>query len=774
MIKKLAGGLLLGLWAVLLPVLQAAPLVEINQPAIDLSLAPYIDILEDPDGKLVLEDVISERYAFRFASTPLTELFFGYTSSAYWIRFTVENQKDSETRLVLAASPADIDYLDLYELDPLTKQQRSHRRMGSAINYDQREYDHPLYFFDLKFPPESVHTYYLRVQSNKTVNLQLNLSTPREHQHNTSVGDWWQGLLLGSLLALSIIHAALFVLFRFKGFLWCSLFLLSTLFMQVSLNGYFLQFFNTDHQLLDRQIILPVYLAILFSSLFAQAILETRKRSVWQHGLLTAFAVFSLCAACLTWVIDSYITSISASVFAVLNTIAIFGLSLQANMEGHVMARHFLMVRTFTTAVILTAIFNIHGYLPQGSFAAWGVATMVAVESAFLLTVMAANCLRDLRAQQKVASNAPQDISKHSLINLGDICHELRTPISGILGMTDLLVDGNLTEQQRNQVKTIRKSSQSLLDVANKIADLSSIEHGTVEIKESTFELTALIEACVENCRTRAESSNIELIYHIDAQLPHLVKGDQGKLQQIIINALNFSLRHTEKGEIILNISPGMADEIVFSIRAGSNTLIDRSLSTETRQLSSSDQLNITIAEQYLHLMGSSLSVRHYIGEGSIIEFHVALAEQTQTPSGDKDMTLHGKKILVVDDNATCCAIIEQQAIQWGMSVISAHGGKEALAILRSSTTLAEAFDIVLTDYDMPGMNGLELAKHIHDDEKINSNKLLIVMLTGVSTAPKDMTPENSGIQSILYKPLSGKSLKTALQNALSAHRQPA
>ena len=769
-----SAGWLFVLWLLLSSALHAAPLVEVSEPELNLPLTPYIDILEDTDRNLSIEDVLSERYTFRFASAPLTELFFGYTRSAYWIRFTVENQLDKPMPLVLDAMPADIDYLDLYEVNPLTRQLQTSRRMGSAVPYANREYDHPLYFFDINLMPKTAYTYYLRVESNKTINLQLHLSTPRAHLHNTGKHDWWQGFLLGGLILLSIIHFSAYLLFRAKGFLWCSLFLCSVAIIQISWNGYLLQFFDTSDLLLDHQIITPVYLAILFSSLFVQSLLNTRKRSPWQHHLLSCFAIFSLLAAITTWFIDASLNSMVASVLALLSTLTIFTIALQANMEGMVTARYFLLARTLTTGVILIAIFNIHGYLPQGSFTAWGVSSMVILESVLMLSVMLADCLQDLRKQPNNSSNTQQDQGNRPLINLADICHELRTPISGILGMTDLLMEGNLSDQQINQLKTMRKSGQALLDVTNKIADLSSIDSGTVELSVAVFDLTGLIEACVETCRSRAESNNSELIYHIESQLPHFVRGDQGKIQQIIINMLHFALRHLEKGEVVLSISAGLADDIIFSIRSGNNTLIDRTLSNESRQFGSSDQLNITIAEEYLKLMGSVLSLHSHIGEGISIEFHIALEAQIAPYAAEaaKESTLHGKRMLVVDDNATCCAITEQQAIQWGMIVTSAHGGKEALAILRSNTTLTEPFDIVLTDYDMPSMNGLEMAEHIRQDRKINSEKLLIVMLTGVSTAPSQLTAENADIQAILYKPLSGKSLKLALQNALATHLQ--
>ncbi|HQQ74093.1 MAG TPA: 7TM-DISM domain-containing protein [Pseudomonadales bacterium] len=766
--------IIVGLLICLLSALAtASPLVEVSKESVKIALPPYIDILEDEDGSLTINDVMSERYAMQFSPAPMTELFFGYTKSVYWMRFTVENQRDISMDFVLETSPADIDHLDLFVVDAHTGQLVQHKKAGSAMPYGDRDYDNPLYLFDLNIEGHSATTYYLRAESDKTINIQLLLSTPREYFNLESERTWWQGLLLGSLLCACVLHMIFFILFRFRGFLWYSLFIATVIGIQVSWNGYLLQFFNNSEKLLDHQILFPIYLSIVFSVLFAQTLLKTRKRVPWQHHTLTAMAVAGFIGAVVTWFIPPYLNSLIASIFAIFSMAFVFAATLHANMEGYRMPRHFLLARTVTAAVVLVSIFNIHGYLSQGSFTAWGIAAAIVVESIVMAMSMAWCCLEEMREKQVKANEGRADPAPRSLVNLSDICHELRTPISGVLGMADLLLGGNITDQQKNQIKTIHKSGQALLDVTNKLSDLSSIERGNVELNTAPFELTQLVESCIESCRGRAEFNNIELIYHLDSNVIGFVKGDQEKLQQTIINLLQFALRHLEKGEVILSIAPTANSRLEFMIRSGENTLAERNLLPGSHVLGSSDQLNLTVAEQYIMLMGGSLSIRSYIDGGVSIRFVLALEKHKNGAMLQSDnLMLQGRRMLIVDDNATCCTIIEQQAAQWGMTAVSAHGGKEALAILRTHTTVDELFDIVLMDYDMPGMNGMELATHIREDQNINSEKLLLIMLTGVSKAPSKIASESAAIQRVLFKPLSGKSLKQALQLALTQHAQ--
>lgn len=754
------------------PRLFAAPLVEINSDTVHLRLSPYVDVLEDKSGGLTIEDVVSDRYAFQFAPASMTELYFGYTTSAYWLRFTVENQRDETMPFILEVAPADIDFIDLYAVDPQSGQLRRHNRLGSATTYSDRPYNYPISLFDLNIGGHAATAYYVRVESDKAVNVQLSLSTPREYMTMMSRHEWQQGFLLGGLLILALVHLGLFATYRFRAFLWQGLALLSVVAIQSAWNGYWLPFFDSSEVLLDHQVFTPVFFVILFSALYAQSLLKTRKRVPWQHHVLTTIAVLSLCGAIATWFVSPHITALLTAWLASFNVIFVFAVALHANMDEHILARRFIAVRAITASVVLIAIFNVNGLLPQGAFTIWGVAAAVILESLVMVIVMAMYCIGRLRDKALLpAIDTEEKTSPRALINLSDVCHELRTPISGVLGMVDLLMTGNVTEQQRNQIKTIHKSGLSLLDITNRLSDLSSIERGTVELNIAPFELITLIESCIENCRLRAETGSVELIYHIDHNLVGFVKGDAEKLQHIIVNLLQFALRNVEQGEVVLSVKASDSHQVMFEIHSGQNTLTERSHAARTRNLHSSDQLNLTIAEQYIQLMGGKLTSQLFANGGAIMDFCLRLEEHiNQETPAEEITTLQGRRMLIVDDNATYCSIIEQQAVQWGMTVQSANSGMEALAILRSHTTVDELFEIALIDFEMPGMDGLELAAHIREDQKINSEHLLMMMLTGVSRAPSKSVLESAGMQRALYKPLSGKSLKQALQNAL-AHK---
>ncbi len=753
--------------------LLAAPLVEINSDTVHLPLTPYIDVLEDKNGGLTIDDVVSERYAFQFAPASLAELYFGYSTSAYWLRFTVENQRDEDMRLILDVAPADIDFVDLYVVDPQTGQLQQHTKLGSATPYTDRAYRYPSNLFDLKIAEHTAHSYFIRIESDKAVNARLSLSSPREYMVSATQNEFWQGVLLGSLGLLAAVYLGLFVVYQFRAFLWHGLTLICITAIQLAWNGYGLPFFDNHETLLDHQILTPVFLSLLFSALYAQSLLKTRRRAPWQHYALSILAVLSLICAIANWFISPHISASLAAWLSAVIVIFIFAAALHANMDEIVLARRFITLRAVTIGMVLIAIFNINGLLPQGAFSTWSVAAAIVIESLVMCVVMSIYCMNRLRDRAEVSKEKAEKTAPSSIINLSDVCHELRTPISGVLGMTDLLLTGNVTEQQRNQIKTIHRSGLALLDVTNRLSDLSSIEQGTVELNNAPFELTALVESCIESCRLRAESSSVELIYHIDCGVSGFVKGDQEKLQHVLVNLLQFSLRNIEQGEVVLSVKIVENDQLMFDVHSGQNTLTEHRPLLRQRNLHSSDQLNLTIAEQYIKLMGGVLDTQLFANGGALISFCLHLeAHVGHDISADEEGALQGCRILIVDDNATYCSIIEQQAVQWGMTVQSANSGMEALAILRSYTTKEEFFDFALIDYEMPGMDGLELAAHIREDQKINSEHLLMMMLTGVSRAPNKSVLEQAGIQRALYKPLSGKSLKQALQNAVAQKNQ--
>lgn len=759
-------------------VTQAAPVVEVDQERFRLDLAPYIDVLEDRQGRLDIEAIMTGEYNNQFSPLPPSALFFGYTESVFWLRFVVESRLDHDRPLVVEVMPADIDYIDLYAVDPANGTLLMQKRSGSAINFDARDYDHPLYFFDINAERESRHIYYLRLESDKNINVRLHLSTVREHFYFSGMRDWAHGLLIGAMILLGVLHIIFAFVFNYKAFAYYGLTALIVVFLQASWDGYFIQFMDADASLLDQQLMLCVYLSNVTFLLFARTYLDTHQRTPTIHRILTAFIVIGLMGVPCSWLFDSTINAYLSGLYTLPSIFLVFGLAVYSFMEGYEPARYFLIARTLTIAAILVTVFADQGLLPQGFLGGWGVSVASVLESSIFLVAMIAQQLAKQR-QSDAGKPAAPGLSPTNSVPLSAFCHELRTPISGVLGMSELLLDTALTDQQRLQVETIHHSGRSLMEVANKMSDLAAFEAGDVRLNDGLFEMASVIETVVESARDLAERNRVEFIYRVDEAVAGFFRGDREKLQQAVYHLVGLGIRRRQGGELLLTVHAGVSDQIHFEIVTGNDTMADEMavMQDVSVSLSSADSLNVSIARRFIALMGGELRLEPRADQGIRCHFFVVLRrEQRQVTAFDGEQILRGKSLVVVDDNETCCKIIEQQAIQWGMDVFTATGSKEALAMLRSRANMGPSFDILLVDYEMPGMNGVQLIQKIRQESDVlHTRDIIFVILTGVSRMPSQVLQKEIDVRAVLYKPLSGKSLKAALIDALqhsSAKRQ--
>jgi len=749
--------------------LCAAPVMEIGSDHISTDLFPYIDVLEDKKGSLALDDITGETLSRQFSPSSLTDLYFGYTESVFWLRFAVENRLDHDKELVLEVTPADIDFIDFYTVDASAGTVLQHKRSGSAINVSERDYQRPLYYFDLKLPPKATQEYYVRLASNKTLNAQLRLSAVHEQFQWSMRHNWWQGFIFGGLCFLGAIHLGFAVVFRQKVFVYGGLLLISMVLVQASWSGYFIRFFNTDDRLLDRQLIFSVYLSAAIGLLFTRSYLDTHRRSPFIHRVLTALVVIAAAGLPCSWLFSSRANALLSGIVTVPAIFFMYGAAVYSFFEGYRPARYFLLARTITIVMILGALFSDQGYLTQGFINAWGLSVAMLFEGVVFAFALVRQYGNKTDVAKPVAGEAPQMTT--SSVPVSAFCHELRTPISGVLGMSELLLDTALNEHQRLQAETIHSSGRILLDVVTKMSDIAALESGNLALSESSFEILAVVESGIEHARHLAERRNIELIYQVDETLSGFVKGDEEKLRQTLESLVNYGARHLESGEILLTARYQSHDYVQFEVVSGKNTFINEYQPQLDSVLmpTSADTMNITLARRYVTLMGGELTlVPRGDGGGYKASFQIFLRRQQRAHDANRnDDVLRGKRLVVIDDNDTCCKIVRQQATQWGMDVKTAANGREALALLRELKAQKEHIDLMLVDYDMPGMNGLELVARIRQEPAaFGSEKTLILMLTGVSKMAQGME-KNAGIHRVLYKPLSGKNLRQALIEAL-------
>ncbi len=396
------------------------------------------------------------------------------------------------------------------------------------------------------------------------------------------------------------------------------------------------------------------------------------------------------------------------------------------------------------------------------------------------------------RTLERVSSSHAEAASRAELEGkakfLARISHEIRTPMNGVLGMTELLLDTPLSAKQRDYVQTIHSAGNELLLLINEILDISALESGEIELEHVQFDLHALVDECLDIFRARAEQQGVELIGFVPPQVPRTISGDPARLRQALLNLLDHAFRHTDEGEVMLIAAldreqpqPRLRLAVQDSGRPLSSA--DRAELLGSRQLSRDyleqtqpdGRLGLLISRELVGLMHGEFGIESGNQQGNTLWLSLPLDSASLTPTAfPAELQLREARVLVVDDNETCRKVLLQQCASWGLQASSAASGAEALALLRTKANLREYFDAVLLDYDMPGMNGLQLAAKIKADPFLNHD-LLLIMLGGQSQAPSKLVARNAGISRILAKPVAGYTLKATLAEELGrTRRRPA
>jgi len=747
------------LWLWLLLVAQGAwavPAVTIDEHFRQIDLIGNVDILEDPTNTLSYADIAEGAASRNFRPATTLDLDQRPQNVGVWLRFAIRNPQTVQQLLILRA-PAEPGTFTLYD-------------QGRAVPATLQPDSAPL--FQIIAPAMGRALYYLHLAPASPLQVQLELYTLDGYlstQHFQSrIGDGG----IGALLIMILLAAAGAALTRDGLYFW--------------LIGYGL--FNLLPNVSSSFIALPsdqlaFVIATQLATMACTVQLTLRfpaypeANVCWRRCLQLLFCQNLLMAALtLTLPMSDQLYWISRSTL-LLSIVTAVACSLHAYLVSH---QRLLLAYSLARLWVLasgTGVAFAQGQYSPGHELTRLLMVIATIELGVLLCLVVLRTFlryaREARQQRAIAAAEAESRARTEII--AEVGHRIRTPVSGALGMLEMLQDTPLSATQRDYVATIQRAGNELLNVVNDLSDVSKLEARPGELQQTTFDPHVLVAECVDGFRGLAEARRLELISDPAPELPDYVSGDPTRLRQILLQLLHHVVGHCEQGEIVIQVRPLPEHWLRFQINTAARAPAQEgAISAMDRRLNppGASGLRLGVARQLAETLGGRLQLRE-LAPGTLEAWFElplpATGPQLAAPA-DQEPALRNKQLLVLDDNATFCEVLRRQAGHWGMAVHTATNASEALARLRNQVLLGQPVDALLLDADMQELADGNWLERLHGEIE----QLPVVILLASREVAGSERLRRLGVRRVLLKPINHTSLKITLAEELSYPGQPA